>query len=100
SPQGDAMGMSAHFEGKSTVRVAVEARVTRPSQTPLDGTFLAWANPPDGGGAGGDYPFAFDCPDASTHADLARPVPVLAQVAAFAQQISLYESMESYAASQ
>jgi hypothetical protein len=100
SPDGDAMGMSAHFEGKSTVRVAVEARVTRPSQTPLDGTFLAWANPPEGSATGGDYPFAFDCPDAAVHADVALPVTVTAQVAAFAQQISLYESFESYAASQ
>ena len=100
SPDGDAMGMSAHFEGKSTVRVAVEARVTRPSQTPLDGTFLAWANPPESSATGGDYPFAFDCPDAAVHADVALPVTVTAQVAAFAQQISLYESFESYAASQ
>jgi len=100
SPEGDAMGMSAHFEGKSTVRVALEARVTRPSQTPLDGTFLAWANPPDGAAGGGDYPFVFDCPDAATHADLALPVTVMAQVAAFAQRISVYESLQSYAASQ
>ena len=100
SPEGDAMGMSAHFEGKSMVRVAVEARVARPTQTPLDGTFLAWANPPAGRPTGGDYPFAFDCPDAAVHADLMLPVTVTAQVAAFAQQVSLYESMESYAASQ
>ena len=73
SPEGDAMGMSAHFAGKSSVRVAVEARVARPSHTPLDGTFLAWANPPAGAAAGGDYPFAFDCPDAATHLDLALP---------------------------
>jgi len=100
SPDGDAMGMSAHFEGKSMVRVGVEARVTRPSQTPLDGTFLAWANPPAGGATGGDYPFAFDCPDAAIHAEMALPVTIAAQVAAFAQQVSLYDSMESYAASQ
>jgi hypothetical protein len=71
SPEGDAMGMSAHFEGKSTVRVAVEARIRRPGHTPLDGTFLAWANPPAGAATGGDYPFAFDCPDAATHLALA-----------------------------
>ena len=59
---GDAMGMNPHFEGKSSVRIAVEARIARESHTPLDGTFLAWANPPDGAAAGGDYPFAFDCP--------------------------------------
>ena len=100
SPDGDAMGMNAHFAGKSEVRVAVEARVRRPSHTPLDGTFLAWANPPEGAATGGEYPFAFDCPDAATHADLMLPVTLTAQVAAFAQQVSLYESAEAYAASE
>jgi hypothetical protein len=97
---GDAMGMTPHFVGKSSIRLAVEARVARPSQTPLDGTFLAWANPPAGAVTGGDYPFAFDCPDAATHLDLALPVTVTAQVAAFAQHLSRYESAEAYALSQ
>jgi hypothetical protein len=93
---GDAMGMNAHFAGKSSIRLGVEARVARPSHTPLDGTFLAWANPPAGAATGGDYPFAFDCPDAATHLELALPAVVTAQVAAFAQQVSLYESARAY----
>ncbi len=97
---GDAMGMSAHFAGKSSIRLAVEARVVRPSHTPLDGTFLAWANPPAGAVTGGDYPFAFDCPDAATHLDLQLPVTLTAQMAAFAQQVSLYPSADVYASSQ
>lgn len=100
SPEGDAMGMSAHFAGKSSVRVALEARVVRPTHTPLDGTFLAWANPPAGAAGGGEYPFAFDCPDAATHLDLALPAIVTAQVAAFAQQVSLYDSPAAFASSQ
>ena len=97
---GDAMGMNPHFAGKSSVRVAVEARVIRESHTPLDGTFLAWANPPSGASTGGDYPFAFDCPDAATHAGLTLPVTLLAQVAAFAQQVTLYPSKAVYDAAQ
>jgi hypothetical protein len=97
--QGDAMGMNAHFAGKSSIRLGVEARVARPSHTPLDGTFLAWANPPAGAATGGDYPFAFDCPDAATHLNLALPAVVTAQMAAFAQQVSLYESARAYASS-
>jgi hypothetical protein len=93
---GDAMGMNPHFEGKSSVRVAVETRVARDSHTPLDGTFLAWANPPAGASAGGDYPFAFDCPDAATHDALTLPVTLTAQIAAFAQQITVYESEAAY----
>ena len=100
SPEGDAMGMSAHFEGKSTVRVAVEARIRRPGHTPLDGTFLAWANPPAGAATGGDYPFAFDCPDAATHLALDLPATVTAQVAAFAQQVTVYDSPRAFAAAQ
>jgi hypothetical protein len=88
-PNGDAMGMNPHFAGKSSVRVAIESRVSRPTHTPLDGTFLSWANPPAGAVAGGDYPLAFDCPDAAIHADLALPAVVHAQIAAFAQQVSV-----------
>lgn len=97
---GDAMGMNPHFEGKSSVRVAVEARVTRDAHTPLDGTFLAWANPPAGAAAGGDYPFAFDCPDAATHDALALPATRTAQIAAFAQQITVHASEAAYEAAQ
>jgi hypothetical protein len=100
SPEGDAMGMSAHFAGKSAVRVGVEARVPRPSHTPLDGTFVAWANPPEGAPTGGDYPFVFDCPDAATHLDLPLPLIAVAQLAAFAQQVSLHDSPAAYQASQ
>src|SRR5688572_23166679 len=99
SPDGDAMGMSAHFEGKSSMRLAVEARLARPSHTPLDGTFLAWANPPAGAVSGGDYPFVFDCPDAAIHTELALPATVTAQIAAFAQEVSSYESERAFLAS-
>ena len=92
---GDAMGMNPHFEGKSSVRVAIEARVARQTHTPLDGTFLAWANPPEEG-VGGDYPFAFDCPDAATHEAVELPVTTVAQIAAFAQQLSVYASPAAY----
>lgn len=97
--EGDAMGMSAHFEGRSSMRLAVEARVKRPSHTPLDATFIAWANPPDGAATGGDYPFVFDCPDAATYAELSLPVTVPAQMAAFAQQIAVYASADEFLAS-
>lgn len=97
--KGDAMGMNPHFEGRSAIRIAVEARVARPQQTPLDGAFLAWANPPEGATAGGDYPFAFDCPDAARHLDRSLPLVTIAQVAAFAQQVSVYESADAHALS-
>ena len=94
------MGMNPHFAGKSSVRVPVEARVSRDAHTPLDGTFLAWADPPVGAESSGDYPFVFDCPDAGTHDALELPATLTAQIAAFAQQISVYESTEVYDAAQ
>lgn len=93
---GDAMGMNPHFEGRSLLRATLEARVTRAGQTPLDGAFLAWANPPSDGSAPGDYPFAFDCPDAGVHAELTLPVTVLLQMSAFAQQLSVHLSEAAY----
>jgi hypothetical protein len=97
---GDAMGMNPHFAGASQVRATLEARVVRSAQTPLDGTFLAWADPPATGTPGGAYPFAFDCPDAATLAAVDLPVTVTLQVAAFAQQIAVHESEAAYRASQ
>jgi hypothetical protein len=97
---GDAMGMNPHFAGRASLRVAVESRVDRDSHTPLDGTFLGWANPPAGAAAGGDYPLAFDCPDAAAHAALSLPAVADAQIAAFAQQVSVYDSAAAYDASQ
>lgn len=93
---GDALGMNPHFAGRSTVRATLDARVTRPSHTPLDGTFLAWANPPADGSPGGTYPFAFDCPDAATLATLTLPAPVTLQVAAFAQQLTVHATEAAY----
>lgn len=100
SNSGDAMGMNPHFAGKSAVRVGLEARVSRPTHTPLDGTWLAWANPPDGAATGGDYPFAFDGPDAALYASVALPAVTVAQIAAFAQQISVYDSVDAFTAAQ
>jgi hypothetical protein len=97
---GDAMGMNPHFAAKSAIPVGLEARVARQTHTPLDGTFLAWANPPDGAMTGGDYPFAFDCPDAGTLAALTLPARAIAQVAAFAQQVTVYADEAAYDAAQ
>ena len=97
---GDAMGMNPHFSGKSSVRVALEAWVARDSHTALDGTLLGWANPPLTTATGGDYPFVFDCPDAATHLGLELPATAVAQIAAFAQQVSVFPSKHAYDDSQ
>ncbi len=97
---GDALGMNPHFAGKSSVPVALEARVSRDAHTVLDGTFLAWANPPADASEGGEYPFAFDCPDAATHEGLSLPARMTAQIAAFAQQLEVHASATAYESAQ
>lgn len=97
---GDAMGMTPHFAGRSRLRVGLEARVTRPTHTPLDTTFLGWANPPAGASSGGDYPFAFDCPNGALYAELELPLTVDVQMAAFAQQATVHASEAEYRAAQ
>ena len=93
---GDAMGMTPHFAGCGTVRARVDGRVPRENHTPLDGTFIAWANPAEGTDEGGDYPFVFDCPDAAVHAALSFPLVVDVQVAAFAQNATLHAGEREY----
>lgn len=96
---GDAMGMTPHFGGRSEMRVAIEARVGRDGQTPLEGSFLGWLNPaPDG--RGGETPLVFDCPDAAVHRTLELPALVTVQVAAFAQHLSVHRSEAAYQESQ
>ena len=99
---GDAMGMTPHFAGKGRLRAAIEARLAREVHTPLDGTFLAWANPGPvaNGEVSGEYPFVFDTPDAAVHAALPLPAVVDVQVAAFAQNATLYASDADYVAAQ
>jgi len=96
---GDAMGMTPHFEGPSRVEALLETRVARPGHTPLDGTYLAWANP-SSDDPGARYPFVFDCPDSGTHAELNLPATVTLQVAAFAERLQTYPSEAAYRASQ
>ena len=43
---------------------------------------------------------AFDCPDAATHDALTLPSTLTAQIAAFAQQLTVYESQTTYDAVQ
>jgi len=97
---GDFVGMNPHFKGKSLVRVGLQARVAREDDTDLDGRFLGWADPEQDKPESGAYPLVFDAPDAATYSGLELPVIVEAQIAAFAHEISSYDSPDAYSASQ
>jgi hypothetical protein len=97
---GDLIGMNPHFAGPSTISVGIQSRLTRKSDTPLEGAFHCWANPSAGSVTDGDYPFVFDCPDPGTYAELLLPGAANVQVAAFAHEVTLFESEAAYTASQ
>ena|SRR5689334_2281568 len=46
------------------------------------------------------YPFVFDVPDLAAHPDVAVPGIATAQIAAFAHEITCYDSLEAYEAEQ
>jgi hypothetical protein len=99
------VGMNPHFAGSSTMRIMLERRVRRQDDSPLDGAFYAWAapddtDPADPGAPAGAYPFVFDSPDAHASRELALPGPALAQISAFAHEISCYDSEAAFESAQ
>ncbi len=97
---GAVIGMNPHFGGKSSVRVRLQARVVREGFTSLDGSFEGWADPVQDRPESGAYPFVFDAPDDATYIALQLPTIAEVQVAAFAHEISCYDTPEAFRASQ
>lgn len=93
---GDLVGMMPHFAGTSRVRAGLTARIMRPDATALDGAFHAWADPPDDKPEAGEYPFVFDAPDFCRHSGLTLPYLASIQLAAFAHEIDVYDSVDAF----
>jgi hypothetical protein len=96
----DLIGVTPHFSGKSRVRVGLTQRVIRPDSTELDGAWYGWADPVSDDPDSGCYPFVFDTPDFMLHQHIVAPVIVTVQAAAFAHDVSVFESAEAFDASQ
>jgi len=96
---GELIGMNPHFSGQATMPVGLQSR-TDDTDHPLDGSFHAWANPAEGSSEDGDYPFLFDSPDAMTHLDLLVPSQATVQLAAFAHEVTFFDSEEAFDESQ
>lgn len=94
------IGFNPHFAGQSRRRVALTAMIERDSSV-LDGGFHAWANPPEGAGEEGDYPFVFDVPDFRRVEIEEFPRLAEIQLTAFASNdFQIFESEEEYQSSQ
>jgi hypothetical protein len=95
---GRVIGCNPHYAGRGRVRLGVTAVRPDPDH-PLDGALYGWVNPdsdslPDSG----DYPVLIDLPDyRNVAAALGNPPRTLTlQVAAFAHELTLFESEEEY----
>lgn len=94
------IGMNPHFAGESRVRVGIISRITRRDDTALDGAFQGWADPSGDDPQDGIYPFVFDSPDYRRHSKLTIPSIVPVQIAAFAQEVLVFDSVDAYDTSQ
>jgi len=88
-----------HFAGQAKSQMMVTQRI-RYNDRPLDGRLLGWINPSQGtlgfGGPPGDYPVLFEAPDYAYYTFMEVPCTVTVQLAAFAQSIETFASLEVY----
>jgi hypothetical protein len=94
------IGFNPHFSGDSVMSVGLTARVERAEGSALDGAFHGWSSPDGDNPESGHYPFVFDTPDFRLCDAVKLPGVVEAQIAAFAHELSAFESDEAYDASQ
>ena len=92
------VGAAPHFAGEAELRAQLTGRVTREDDTELDGAFRAIVDPSDEPPIGGAYPLVFDSPDFLCHRDLSLPATLSVQVAAFAHEITVYDTVAAYKA--
>jgi len=78
------IGVNPHFTGESRRHVCLTSTVER-KDSPLDGAYHGWANPPKlDDPQGGEYPFVFDVPDFRLMGEIVFPKSYQIQLTAFA----------------
>lgn len=92
------IGAAPHFTGEAELRAELTGRVTRLDDTELDGAFRVIVDPSDEPPIGGAYPLVFDSPDFFCHESLSLPATLSVQVAAFAHEITVYDTVAAYEA--
>ncbi len=94
--RGSIVGVTPYFNGKSEMRVAVTALVGRPDDTPMEGAVYGWADPQGDEPESGSYPFVFDLVDKAVYGNLDYPFVSQVRLSAFAHELSIYESEDSF----
>ncbi|HEY3322143.1 MAG TPA: hypothetical protein VGP72_16880 [Planctomycetota bacterium] len=85
TPNEELIGMNPHFSGKTRTSAGLEKRVHR-AGFPMDGGFVALAQPYGNEQIHGTFRFVFDTPNFHAHSELKLPVISSVQLTAFAQQ--------------
>jgi hypothetical protein len=103
TPEEELCGMNPHFAGRGRLPAVVSGRVEREDDTPLDGSFLAWAQDPEAGPEAtgeepGLFPFVFDCPDAARQAGRTFPARTALQLSAFAHELEAFPDEAAFLA--
>lgn len=96
----EVIGLNPHYCGASKMKVRITNEINNDSNSVLDGAFHAWADPQDDSEETGVYPFVFDMPDRANYGEVRLPQIIDIQLAAFAHEISIYDSEEEFNRSQ
>ncbi len=95
--EGDAIvGMHPYFRGKSEMRVGALNLVENEFQTTLDASIYGWIDPETKDPESGVCPCLFDMVNYKIYNDISFPFIEKFSVAAFAQEIDVYESEAAY----
>lgn len=93
------MWLNPHFSGTAVWRIAIGDHIKRPD-TPLEGAYFGWVNPPADYLDSGDYPLIFDAPDDACTRHIARPQLYDVQLAAFAHHLDAFPDTAAFQAAQ
>ncbi|HYG77405.1 MAG TPA: hypothetical protein VEK08_20530 [Planctomycetota bacterium] len=90
------LGLNPHFMGKTRDSVGLMQRISR-TGFPMDGGFLALAQPYGSDPIRGAFRFVFDSPDFLVHEEMKLPRIATVQLTAFAQQCAFVDSDKEFA---
>ena len=95
--EGRFLDIQPHFASMSAMRIGITKRLNRPTDMPLDGAWQGWLDPiDDDDPASGRCEVTFEAPDFALHHELSLPVLASVQLAAFAHQVTVFETEQAF----
>lgn len=95
NPNEELIGLNPHFAGKTRASAGIMQRVSR-GGFPMDGGFMALAQPYGSDPIRGAFTFVFDTPCFHLHDELALPAIRSVQLSAFAQQCAVFQNEKEF----